>query len=270
MSSLALALCTKGAFAPYAYVMTQMQSYQARTRLYVDVFPLAASQAITVVGSQAHYLRSVLRAQVGNAIEVFNGSDGAFFAEITALGKSAAQLMLGKRVAPQETLPKLALAFAIVKKERVQMIVEKATELGAARIIPIIAERTQGQAVKQLKMEKLKSYGIEAAEQCGRTALAQLSEPTQLRTLLDDTSAPNQILYADEIRAGDALQWPQPVGWTTILIGPEGGLSPTERSLLVGNACAYPIALGPRILRAETAAISALCLWQGRFGDWLR
>lgn len=245
-----------------------MQSYQPRTRLYVEAPTLSEGNAITIGGAHAHYLRSVLRAHVGDVLEVFNGSDGAFAATITTLGKSASQLDIGAKVAPQETLPKLALAFSIVKKERVQMIAEKATELGAARIIPLISARTQGQAVKQLKMEKLQSYIIEAAQQCGRTALAALEDVQPLEPFLNGARAPDQILYADEMQAGEALDWPKPEGWTTVLIGPEGGFTAQERSLLSNHPLCRPISLGPRILRAETAALAALTAWQIRFGDW--
>lgn len=252
----------------YAYSMTQKESYQPRTRLYVDAPSLTSGQEIAITGPQAHYLRGVLRASVGEAIEVFNGRDGAFAAQITALTKTTAQLTIKGQSAEQEVLPKLALAFAIVKKERVQMIVEKATELGAARILPIITARTQGQAVKQLKMEKLRSYIIEAAEQCGRTALAAIEEPQPLASFLPSITAPDHLLYADEMRAGQQAPWPQPTAWTTILVGPEGGFTSDERATLGGHSAAHPITLGPRILRAETAALAALTGWQLRFGDW--
>jgi 16S rRNA (uracil1498-N3)-methyltransferase len=245
-----------------------MQSYQPRTRLFVGDAPLHAGASIALGPEQAHYLRAVLRAEKGEQLEVFNGRDGAFAAQITALSKATAALDIGDQTAAQEVLPALTLAFAIVKKDRVQMIAEKATELGAARIAPIITARTQGQAVKQLKMEKLRSYIIEAAEQCGRTALPQLAPPTAFADLLPQVGAPDHLLYADEMTAGNPAPWPAPTGHTTLLIGPEGGFAPDERAALKAHTAAHPITLGPRILRAETAALAALALWQSQFGDW--
>jgi len=245
-----------------------MQSYQARTRLFIPVDPLVAGAHLMLDGDQAHYLRSVLRAGPGDVIELFNNKDGAFNAEILTIDKARVALSVRDQSAVQEVLPKLALAFAIVKKERLQLVVEKATELGAAKICPIISARTQGQAVKQLKEDKLQRYIIEAAEQCGRTALASLAPPQSFDALLAQTAAPDRLLYADEMAAGQAIDWPQPTGWTTLLTGPEGGFSPEERTALQAHEAAHAISLGPRILRAETAAIAALSLWQHRFGDW--
>lgn len=248
--------------------MTQKQSYQPRTRLYVGDTPLHGGASIALGLEQAHYLRAVLRAEKGAQLEVFNGRDGAFAAQVTALSKASAALEIGDQTAAQEVLPAITLAFAIVKKDRVQMIAEKATELGAAQIAPIITARTQGQAVKQLKMEKLRSYCIEAAEQCGRTALPQLHPPSSFSHLLSQVRAPDHLLYADEMTAGTAAPWPAPTGHTTLLIGPEGGFAPEERTALQAHAAAYAITLGPRILRAETAALAALALWQSKFGGW--
>lgn len=248
--------------------MQEMQSYQPRTRLFVDVPALHVGQGITLGSAETHYLRSVLRAKIGQVIEIFNGTHGGFTAEIRRIDKTSAQLELKMQTRAQEFLPKLSLAFAILKKDRVHMVVEKAIELGAARIVPVITERTQGQAVKQLKIHKLDRYVIEAAEQCGRTALAQLEPPHHLTDLLAEISPPDCLLYADEMRAGESCTWPAPAGWTTLLTGPEGGFSKAERQALRAHQAAAPITLGPRILRAETAAAAALSLWQHKFGDW--
>lgn len=238
-----------------------MQSYQPRTRLYVDADSLRLGDILSLPPAQTHYLRSVLRAQPGQNVDVFNGRDGAFEAEITALTKASAHLMLKQRSAPQEVLPKIALAFALLKKERTQMVVEKATELGAARLIPMVTERTQGPAVKQWKPDKAKAHAIEACEQCGRTALPDIAPPTPFKQLL---GAGGILLYADEMRAGaPTLKLPRAENaWQTLLIGPEGGWSAAEREALKACTHAAPISLGPRILRAETAAIAALTLLQ--------
>ncbi|MEO0410874.1 MAG: 16S rRNA (uracil(1498)-N(3))-methyltransferase [Pseudomonadota bacterium] len=241
-----------------------MQSYHPRTRLFVDVPLLKVGEPVALPAGSAHYLRAVLRANAGDIVELFNGRSGAFAAEITALGKSGAQASIKAKTAEQETLPKLALAFAPLKKERTQFVTEKATELGAARIIPMLTARTQGQAAKQLKMEKLRAYAIEACEQCGRTGVPEICQPLRF---VDVFKCEGVLVYADEIRAGEALSWPQPKGWTTLLIGPEGGWSPEERAALQAHPNAYAVSLGPRILRAETAAMAMLTLWQTQFGD---
>lgn len=241
-----------------------MQSYHPRTRLFVDIPLLKVGECVALPAGPAHYLRAVLRADVGDVIELFNGRSGAYAAHITALGKSAAQADIKAKTADLETLPKLALAFAPLKKERTQFVVEKAAELGAARIIPMITQRTQGQAAKHLKPEKLWAYAIEACEQCGRTAVPEISQTVRFADVLSSGGA---LAYADEVRAGEAVAWPQPQGWTTLLIGPEGGWSPQERARLQAQHSAFPITLGPRILRAETAAVAALTLWQSHFGD---
>lgn len=242
-----------------------MQSYSSRTRLYLDVPVLKVGLDVALPASAVHYLRSVLRTTIDDHVHVFNGRDGAFEAQITALGKSAGAAHVGAQVAPQDVLPKLALAFCIIKKERVQMVVEKAAELGAARIVPVISARVQGQAVKQVKPDKLEAYAIEACEQCGRTALPTILPIATIDELLNQDG---QLLYADEMQAGSAARWPAPNGWTTLLIGPEGGWSPEERAALAAAPSAHPVTLGPRILRAETASIAALTLWQSQFGDW--
>ncbi|MEM7570128.1 MAG: 16S rRNA (uracil(1498)-N(3))-methyltransferase [Pseudomonadota bacterium] len=242
-----------------------MDSYRPRTRLYVPVAALEEGAAVSAGHAHAHHLRAVLRAQVGDAVEIFNGKDGAFGAEITALAKAAVQLRVLHKVAGQERLPPLTLAFAVLKKERTQMVVEKVTELGAAVIIPFTSARSQGQALKQLSAEKLQAYVIQACEQCGRTSLPSIAPAARFADIL---AHEGQLLYADEIQAGTRLSWPQSDGPVTLMIGPEGGWAPEERSALEAAPHAHPITLGPRILRAETAAIAALSLWQQTHGDW--
>ena len=236
-------------------------------RLFVPA-DLAQDQALVLDAGQSRYLTAVMRREVGDEVLVFNGRDGEWRAAIEVSGKRGAILRLGALERPQTLGPDLDLLVAVVKRARVETIVEKAAELGARRVRLVITERTNAE---RARAERLRIIAAEAAEQTGRMDVPEVFEPVKLARLLAEWDAPRRLLFCDE--AGDAkpvlaaLDGATPGPWA-ILIGPEGGFSPTERGTLRNLAYATPASLGPRILRADTAAISALTLWQAAQGDW--
>jgi len=236
-------------------------------RLFVPAH-LEQGQALVLDPGQSRYLTAVMRRVVGDEVLVFNGRDGEWRAAIEVSGKRGAILRLTARERPQALGPDLDLLVAVVKRTRVETIVEKAAELGARRVRLVITERTNAE---RARIDRLQVIAAEASEQTGRMDVPQVSEPVKLAKLLAEWDTPRRLLFCDE--AGDAKPVPAalagaaPAPWS-ILIGPEGGFSPGERETLRGLPYAVPATLGPRILRADTAAISALTLWQAAQGDW--
>jgi 16S rRNA (uracil1498-N3)-methyltransferase len=228
--------------------------------------PLGAGVSVTVDPGQAHYLIHVLRLAEGAGVLLFDGVGGEWSAAITSASKKAVTLTCQHQTRPQDSVPALTLAFAPIKGDRLEAIVEKATELGAARIIPVITERT---IVRKLRSDKLAARATEAAEQTGRLSVPVIEEPVLLERLLAD-GALGTILFADE--AGDAVPVAEALAGApasvTLLVGPEGGFTPAERTLLRGAAEVTPVSLGPRILRADTACFAGLALVQSVWGDW--
>jgi 16S rRNA (uracil1498-N3)-methyltransferase len=217
---------------------------------------------------QAHYLINVLRMSVGSEILVFNGKDGEWSAGLGSVSKRGGDLFCLKQTRAQDTVPELWLAFAPVKGDRVDYIVEKATELGACVIIPIITERT---IVRKVNHERLLSRCIEAAEQCGRLSVPEVFPPLPLSAFYGQREDDALILFADE--AGDNMTIAQSLGGAQppiviLLTGPEGGFTPLEREKLRGCEHVRPVSLGPRILRADTATFAGLTLVQSVWGDW--
>jgi 16S rRNA (uracil1498-N3)-methyltransferase len=251
----------------------------ATPRLYVAP-DLCEGLEIPIDADQAHYLTRVLRLTAGAPVRVFNGRDGEFEAVLSAFTKSTAQLRLGAQVRPQQATPDLWLMFAPLKKARTDFIVEKATELGASEIRPILTERTDADTVR---MDRLQRIAIEAAEQTERLDVPPVRDAMKLDQALRDWDETRILIYADEAgdeggkpwggdsgRAkpiADILKTPN-AGRAAILIGPEGGFSPAERKRLRSLPYVRPVGLGPRILRAETAAVAALALFQALAGDW--
>ena len=237
----------------------------SKVRLYID-HPLGSGQAVPLNADQAHYLSGVMRLPAGTMIEVFNGRDGAWDAEIVTASKRGGTLALRAQVAPQRDPPDLWLIFAPIKKARTDFIVEKAAELGAARILPVQTDFTNSERIRQ---DRLQAHAVEAAEQCGGTFVPEVADLTSLSKLLDGWDPARRILWADESRVGpaDALSG-LPRGPWAVLIGPEGGFSPLERKRLRDATFVTPISLGPRILRADTAAVALLTLFQAHLGDW--
>ncbi len=236
-------------------------------RLFVQD-PLAAGAEIALGAEAAHYLVNVMRQAVGAEVALFNGRDGEWRALIVEVKKRACRLRCVERTRPQETPPDLELIIAAVKRTRLETIVEKAAELGARRVRIVLTARTNAERVR---IERLSAIAAEAAEQTGRLDVPAVDEPVKLKALLDGWDASRRLLFCDE--GGDArsmieaLAGAAPGPWA-ILIGPEGGFAPEERERL--RALPYVVAatLGPRILRADTAAISAMTLWQAAAGDW--
>lgn len=237
----------------------------ARIRLFID-HPLAAEQPVPLDGDQAHYLSGVMRLSPGALIEVFNGRDGAWSARLAAVSKRGGSLEVLEQTAPQRNPPDLWLVFAPIKKARTDFIVEKAAEMGAARILPVQTDFTNSERIRQ---DRLQAHAVEAAEQCGGTFVPEVADLVPLGRLLDGWDASRRILWADEAMAGPAQTLAGlPRGPWAILIGPEGGFSDAERARLSALPFVSRISLGPRILRADTAAVAALALWQAALGDW--
>ena len=242
-----------------------------KIRLFVDA-PLGEGKAVALSRDQAHYLFAVMRLAVGARVALFNGVDGEWTAEVASAGKRAGELVCLGQVAAQLDPPDLWLMFAPIKKARTDFIVEKAAEMGAARILPVLTEYTNAERVR---VDRLQAHAVEAAEQCGGTFVPEVAAPQKLAVLLDGWPGERQILFADEALAEGAGPPPRAFDkagdrsapWA-ILIGPEGGFSDRERDRLRAMENAHPVRLGPRILRADTAAVAALTLWQSTLGDW--
>lgn len=237
----------------------------SRIRLHVD-HPLAQGQSLPLTEAQAHYLFGVMRLGPGDDILVFNGREGEFLARVARAAKRGGELELEEKTRPLQIPPDVWLLFAPIKKARTDFIVEKATELGAARICPVQTDFTNAERIRQ---DRLQAHAVEAAEQCGGTFVPEVEELRPLSRWLSGWDAGRRILWADEslVGAAAALAGAEPGPWA-ILIGPEGGFSPAERDRLRALPFVLPVSLGPRILRADTAAVAALTLWQAALGDW--
>ena len=234
----------------------------AKTRLFVD-HPLEKGQSVPLSRDQAHYLFGVMRLAEGDSVLVFNGSDGEWRAQVVEAGKRGGVLACVEQTAPQRNPPDLWLLFAPIKKARTDFIVEKAAEMGAARILPVQTEFTNAERIRR---DRLQAHAIEAAEQCGGTFVPLVEDLQRLDKVLDTWPEDRALMFCDEMLAGEARALPNIKGPWAILIGPEGGFSKTERDQL--RDMAHPVSLGPRILRADTAAVAALTLWQSKHGDW--
>ena len=236
-------------------------------RLFIP-HDLASGADLALDHGQSHYLASVMRQGVGDEVLLFNGRDGEWRARISVVTKRAVGLKAELLERPQAVGPDLDLIVALVKRGRLETIVEKAAELGARRVRLVVTERTNAD---RARVERLSAIATEAAEQTGRLDVPQVIEPVKLDKLIAGWEADRRLLFCDEAGGArpilDALAG-QPAGPWAILIGPEGGFSPAERERLRALPYATPASLGPRILRADTAAISALTLWQAALGDW--
>lgn len=236
----------------------------SKIRLYVE-HPLGDGQSVPLDKGQAHYLFGVMRQSAGGEILVFNGRDGEWRAEIAQAGKRAGVLTCVAQTRPLQMPPDLWLIFAPIKKARTDFIVEKAAEMGAARIVPVMTEFTNAGRVQ---VERLQAHAIEAAEQCGGTYVPQVAEAMKFDRLMSDWDSTRQLMFCDEALVGETSDLPSGAGPWAIIIGPEGGFSERERARLGGMDAAHPVSLGPRILRADTAAVAAMTLWQMSCGDW--
>jgi 16S rRNA (uracil1498-N3)-methyltransferase len=205
-----------------------------------------------------------MRLGVGAELLIFDGRSGEWLARIIEVTKKRMTLAVELRTRDAEAIPDVWLAFAPVKRSQTDWLVEKATELGAARLIPVMTRRT---VAERVKLERLEAIAIEAAEQCGRTKLPEIAEPVTLKQLLAGRKPDRRLYFADE-GGGDAPGDAFEAGPAVILTGPEGGFTAEERALVRAAPHSVPVSLGPRILRAETAALAALAAYMTVAGDW--
>jgi 16S rRNA (uracil1498-N3)-methyltransferase len=231
-------------------------------RLFVRQ-PLSEGLWFDLDAGQANYLGNVLRLGAGAELLVFDDLSGEWLARISAAAKKRMALIVERKTREPESIPDVWLAFAPVKRAQTDWLVEKATELGTARLLPVITQRT---IAERVKLERLESIAIEAAEQCGRTRVPEIAQPVQLKRFLEELDPARQLYFADE-GGGDPLVGTFREGPAAILVGPEGGLTEEERAFVRGTG-AIAISLGPRILRAETAALASLSAYMALAGDW--
>ena len=252
-------------------------------RLYINT-PLTEGASAPLSSEQAHYLKNVLRRGAGDALRLFNGRDGEYAAEITALNKKGGLAGVKEQTRAQDIEPDLMLCFAPVKRGPLEVIIQKAAEIGAARLCPVMTERT---VAPKVNVARLQAIATEAAEQCGRLTIPVIDEPMKLASLIAAWPDNRRLAFCDEAGDDQTEDWggrdgraapmldalkqsdEKTLRWA-ILTGPEGGFSPSERARLREQPFVTPITLGPRILRADTAAIAALALWQAALGDWRR
>lgn len=234
-------------------------------RLFVND-ELAAGRIFAIEGQQAHYLSKVMRVRDGDAVILCDNVTGEWATRVGKVDKRRVDLTVVEKLRAREEVPDFWLCPALLKKDRFDLVLEKATELGVAEIHPILMRRC---VADKLNRERANTITTEAAEQCARTALPELREPAKLDALLHDWPDDRILYFADEMGgepAGDAFATSS--GPAAMLIGPEGGFDDSERELLRSHRHVKPISLGPRILRGETAAIAATALWMGIKGDW--
>lgn len=236
-------------------------------RLFVAM-PLAEGAAVPIEGPQAHYLARVMRVAADDVVVLCDDVTGEWAARVETVGKRDLVLRAETLLRPREAVPDFTLCAALLKKDRFDLVLEKACELGVARIQPVLTRRC---VADKLNLERARSILTEAAEQCARTALPQLVEPVRLDALLRGWDAGVSLFFADEEGGDPALAaFAAHPGPAALLTGPEGGFDDSERAAVRALAQARAISLGPRILRGETAAISATALWMAAAGDWNR
>ena len=231
-------------------------------RLFVPE-PLAPG-ARRIDGPAAHYLAGVMRVKPGDPVRLFDDVTGEWLAIVAEASKRALTLDVTEQLAAREAVPDLWLLAAPLKKGRIDWMAEKACELGVARFVPVVTRRT---VVDKPNVERLRAHMIEAAEQCGRTALPEVAEPVKLAALLRGWPAERTLYFADELGGEPACEAMKP-GPAALLIGPEGGFDDEERAAIRAVTQARGISLGPRILRADTAAAAAVSIWMAVAGDW--
>lgn len=232
-------------------------------RLFVRA-ALSEGGRVELDAGQANYLGNVLRLREGGELLLFDGRSGEWLARIAEAGKKRMALKVEQRTREPEAIPDVWLAFAPVKRAQTDWLIEKATELGAARLIPLMTQRT---VAERVRLDRLQAIAIEAAEQCGRTLLPDISEPLPLAHFLQHRDAARTLYFADE-GGGEPSASAFAPGPAVILTGPEGGFTNDEREAVRSAPNCIAISLGPRILRAETAALAALAAWMSAVGDW--
>ena len=248
---------------------------------------LQAGAKITPSAEQSRYLLAVMRLTLGDDLLVFNSRDGEWRARITETSKRGCVLEADAMMRPQMQSPDLDIVVALVKRARLETIVEKATELGVRRVRLMITRRTNAD---HTNLARLQTIATEAAEQTGRLDVPEIAAPQKLEIMLDEWSPNQKLMFCDEAGDDPSATWggdqgkalaalhalknaaqhrvqQKPPPWA-VIIGPEGGFAAEERARLRGLPFVTPVSLGPRILRADTAAIAALTLWQAALGDW--
>ncbi|RGP40147.1 16S rRNA (uracil(1498)-N(3))-methyltransferase [Altererythrobacter insulae] len=234
-------------------------------RLFVSD-ELDAGRVFAIEGQQAHYLGKVMRVREGDAVILCDNITGEWAARVGQVAKRRVDLTVVEMLREREQVPDFWLCPALLKKDRFDIVLEKATELGVAEIHPVVMRRC---VADKLNLERASTIALEAAEQCARTALPEVRAPVKLETLLREWPEDRTLFFADEMGgagAGEAFESHD--GPAAMLIGPEGGFDDAERDMLNSHPQVKPISLGPRILRGETAAIAATALWMGVTGDW--
>jgi 16S rRNA (uracil1498-N3)-methyltransferase len=237
-------------------------------RLFVDA-PMSEGQAVPLERDQSNYLGNVLRLAAGDVVLVFNGRDGEWQAEIVGR-KRPDGVIIRARTRPQDHLADLAYVFAPLKHARLDYMVQKAVEMGASRLQPVLTRHTQ---VSRVNSERMRANVIEAAEQCGILSLATVADPLPLERFLGQRAPERLLVFCDEAAdVGNPMATlkgvDRPRAGIDLLIGPEGGFAEEERTLLLRQPHLVRLALGPRILRADTAAVAALAVIQSTIGDW--
>lgn len=240
---------------------------------------LVPGASIPLTKEQAHYIRSVLRRDLGAEVRLFNSREGEFCGKLTELSKKSAIVEITERIRAPEQEPDIELLVAPIKRAALETIIQKGTELGAAAFSPVVTDRTNAD---RLRIDRLQAIAVEAAEQCGRLSVPEVRSPTKLPELLLRWDRSRRLFYCDEAGDDPSAEWggkegraapflelarDGSAGPAAILIGPEGGFTPDERNWLRALPFVAPVTLGPRILRADTAAIAALALWQAALGD---
>ncbi len=234
---------------------------QSTPRLFVDAL-LSETAEVRIDGGQAHYLLNVMRMKPGAPIKLFDDRSGEWLGTVEAVAKRDLIIHIKAKLREREEVPDLWLLAAPVKKARLDLVVEKACELGVALYQPLITRRT---IVERIKLDRVRSIMIEASEQCGRTALPTINDAIKLEALLKDWPRSRTLFFADESGGVPALEaFRTKPGPAALLVGPEGGFDPAERAAILACPNVTAITLGPRILRAETAAIAGISLWMGQ------
>lgn len=244
-----------------------MNQVKPKIRLYMNE-PFAARQNIAPAPGQSHYLAHVMRVREGDAVALFNGEDGEWLASVASIQKKSLTLTLEKKIRGQKNSPDLWLAFAPIKN-KTELVVEKAAELGVSTLLPVF---TRHAVVRSVSHEKLMAHAVEAAEQCGRLDVPAIREHKDLAALLAHWPKDRALLYGDESGGGESLQillqsLPKQKKYG-VLIGPEGGFAAEEHQMLSAANFVKSFSMGPRILRADTAAVAALACVQAWLGDW--
>lgn len=235
-------------------------------RLFIN-YPLEQGVISELTSKQAHYLKNVMRQKLSDLLYVFNGNDGEFEAEIKSLDKNSSYIEIKELTREMRGEPDISLIFAPIKHGKIDFLVQKATELGVSELIPVFTERT---VIKRINEERMASNAIEAAEQCERLTIPKIHSISKLEKVLGHWNKERKILVCDETGNGKSIKevLSENSDIKAVIIGPEGGFTRAELDMMYKLPYVIPAGMGPRIMRADTAAIAALTCWQEHLGDW--